>query len=361
MSGAETDVQAAKSQPPARSSLWMALVGLTAAVLGVAAVALFLLRDNEPAAPASQLDLGAVVAVDGVPRGIVNLQVGPALSGENQIVVELEPSEDPMLADIDRVDVALLPLVAGGEEQVARIDLSGNPRRGAADVTLEGALMWQAEISEQTTDVRLLLTTLYFMVPDPNLHGNDAIPLPETDPEAEQLYVMASQAVAGLHRVTYEQDLSDGLGLAVLSHRAVNDGTDGSEPGFSYVNPGGFEAVVLGTTAWSRYPGEEWDIRETNQMVPPSEWGGEYSGATGFQMGPVAETPAGSCRMITFVVPEEPRRSIAWYAWCIDERSGNVFRDAMISRNHYMVTSFNNFDADIVIEPPTGAERREGG
>ena len=212
--------------------------------------------------------------------------------------------------------------------------------------------MWQARISEQTSDVRLLLTTLYFMVPDPNLHGNDAIPLPETDPEAEQLYATASQAVAGLHRVTYEQDLSDGLGLAVLSHHAVNDGTDGSKPGFSYVNPGGFEAIVLGTTVWSRYPGEEWDIRETNQMVPPSEWGGEYDGATGFQMGPVAETPAGPCRMVTFVVPEEPRRSIAWYAWCIDESSGNVFRDAMISRNHYMVTSFENFDADVVIEPP---------
>jgi hypothetical protein len=257
-----------------------------------------------------------------------------------------------MLADIDRVDVALLPLVAGGEEQVVTIDVSGDPRRGAADVTLDGALMWQARISEQTSDVRLLLTTFYFMVPDPNLHGNDAIPLPETDPEAEQLYATASQAVAGLHRVTYEQDLSDGLGLAVLSHHAVNDGTDGSKPGFSYVNPGGFEAIVLGTTVWSRYPGEEWDIRETNQMVPPSEWGGEYDGATGFQMGPVTETPAGPCRMVTFVVPEEQRRSIAWYAWCIDESSGNVFRDAMISRNHYMVTSFENFDADVVIEPP---------
>jgi hypothetical protein len=51
-------------------------------------------------------------------------------------------------------------------------------------------------------------------------------------------------------------------------------------------------------------------------------------------------------------VPEEPKRSIAWYAWCIDETSGNVYRDAMISRNHYMVTSFNDFDAEVVIEPP---------
>ena len=97
-------------------------------------------------------------------------------------------------------------------------------------------------------------------------------------------------------------------------------------------------------------------MRETNQMIPPSEWGGEFTGATGFQMGPMAETPAGPCRMITFVVPEEARRSIAWYAWCINEATGNLFRDAMISRNHYIVTSFNDFNGDIPIEPPLPVE-----
>ena len=54
--------------------------------------------------------------------------------------------------------------------------------------------------------------------------------------------------------------------------------------------------------------------------------------------------------------PDDQRQAIAWYAWCIDEASGMLYRDSMIARAHYMITEFSDFDGDITVTPPEGAE-----
>jgi hypothetical protein len=335
-------------------------IGLTLIVL-VAAGALIWFRGDDPDAPprleGETLDLGALVteSQDAI-LAKINMRLAPSVAGRNVMEIVVQPEPGAAFPRIDRVGVTLTPLASGLSSRSVAIDLSGSPRSGARAVTFEGPAMWQADITGDPRGDRLHLATFVFLVPDPNLHGSDAVPEQPSDPQAEALYQRASQQVSELHRVTYFQDLSDGAGLAVRSFHAVNDGYDGSRPGFTYVNPGGFEAIVIDRTAWSRSSRDEpWETRETNAMIPPSEWGGEYTGATGFQLGPVTTTRSGECRNVTFVVPEEERRSIAWYAWCIDEETGHLFRDAMISRAHYMLTDFADFDGDVIVEPPEGA------
>jgi hypothetical protein len=335
---------------------WVCLLLAAVAILAVAAALLVINRDDPEAIEGPTLDLGAVVVEDNASLGQIHLRLRAASPGENELEVDIDPQADGWLASIRTVDLSLLPLVAGGEAETLSLDLSAGEQRGRERVRLDDAANWEIRVDGDAPSGRRRIALFQVLLPDPNLHGNDAVSLAGTDPEAEALYQRASERVSQLHRVTYEQQLSDGEGLGVVSWRAINDGADGSVPGFFYLTPGGMEAVVSGTTAWTRYPGEAWESRETNAMVPPSEWGGEYTGATGFQLGPLSQAPAGPCRVVTFVVPEEERRSIAWYAWCIDETTGHLFRDAMISRNHYMITEFDDFDGDVVVAPPEDAE-----
>ncbi len=61
---------------------------------------------------------------------------------------------------------------------------------------------------------------------------------------------------------------------------------------------------------------------------------------------------------MTFFVPEAPGLAAAWYAFWIGEETGRLHRTAMVSRSHYMVDDYSDFDAPLLIEPPVveGAE-----
>ncbi|MGD9712507.1 MAG: hypothetical protein AB7V46_10625 [Thermomicrobiales bacterium] len=342
-------------EAPAKASrLWMILLALCAVAL-IGAAALIFLNQGDGGDDDEELGLlrlGWAVPDGEETVGSVILDVDPGDGGTNRLQVDVDPVDGSWLADIDVVGVELIPYRGEADTATLSLELEGSDQRGSSDFDFSGGDAWEIRV----TSDEIRLATFFVLLPDPNLFGNERVELLPEDPEARALYERASEAVANWHRVRYEQQLSNGEGLAVVSFREVNDGSDGSEPGFRYVTPGGLEAYVIGTTAWSRYPGEAWDVRESNALIPPSEWGGEYEGATGFQLGPVTDGPDGPCRVITFVVPGGERQAIAWYAWCIDEESGMLVRDSMIARAHYMITEFSDFDGDVVLSPPIEAE-----
>ncbi|MBX3071473.1 MAG: hypothetical protein KF883_13290 [Thermomicrobiales bacterium] len=338
-------------EPPPRSMqrAWIVLLVIAAALLAGAAALILISRDDEPAEPAA-LRIGWAIADGESLAATVTLSVDPASEGKNTIGVDIDPEAGSVFTTVEDVQIRLLPLRGDGEQISLSVALDDR-QSGSATVDLAGSDQWEAQVSSSDG----VLATFFLLIPDPNLFGDNAIPVLGDDPDALALYQQASANIAAWQRVRYEQQMSNGDGLALISFREINDGSDGSPAGFRYFTPGGLEAVVLGTTAWSRYPGEVWEVRTTNAMIPPSEWGGEYLGATGFQLGPVADSPAGPCRIITFVVPESDRQAIAWYAWCIDEATGQVQRESMISRAHYMITEFSDVDGEILVEPPAGA------
>ena len=184
----------------------------------------------------------------------------------------------------------------------------------------------------------------YLLLPDPNLNGLDApADDPPSDPAAAALYGRAMEAYTSVHRVRYAQSMASHTGSVSYGVHVVNDGADGSTPGFTYDAPGGWQYVVLGTTSWSRRPGQPWTVREANPMIPPARWDDEYMGATGFRLGRVEELNGEPCQLLTFVVPGTGRQVVAWYVWWVGTESGRVHREMMISQSHYMLTDFSTF------------------
>lgn len=196
----------------------------------------------------------------------------------------------------------------------------------------------------------------YLLVPDPNVNGPGAPPALSTTAEGEALFARASAAIAALQSVQYTQLMADGIGNAGYSDHAVRTGGDGVLPAFTYRAVGGIDAVVIGSTRWIRLPGEPtWEEQEGSIVVPPSEWIEEYAGATGFTILGEETIDGERCQLLAFVVPEvtEPQRqTMAWYVWWVGTETGHVRKEAMVSRQHYMLNHFFAFDEPLDIVPP---------
>ncbi len=328
------------------------MVGLVATISVVAGVLLWVYSgDDAPSFDAdAALDLGIVMEAEGAWTGTAQFRIFPAVGGDEQVLIAFEPRENGSV--VESIDVQLTGLTSG--EIVGPIPVDTPPGENSKPVSLvlPGQQLWQIDLTAWSGNDLVSTGTATFLLPDPNLNGNDQVDTWASDGEAAALFEQAATRITDLHRVAYRQSVTDGSGLAVVSYHRINDGADGSEAGFTYQTPGGLDAVVIGTDLWSRSGDEPWKQRSTNPLVPPSEWMAEYEGATGFVMGPEMSLPSGNCQVITFVVPEANNRSVAWYAWCVDAESGNLLRDDMVSRNHYMTSEFAEFDADMPIEAP---------
>ncbi len=212
---------------------------------------------------------------------------------------------------------------------------------------------WQIDVMLRWLGQPDAVVTFYMLYPDPNLNGMDAPgDDPRGDPAAAGVYEQAMARYTGLHRMRYEQSMATHTGTVAYGVHVVNDGADGSTPGYTFDIPGGWHYVVLGETGWSQRPGEPWTQREANQMIPPSEWDEEYTGARGFQFGRTEEIDGELCQVIMFVVPEAPKRVVAWYVWWVGTETGHVRQEMMISRSHYMLSRFSAFDEPAPIVPP---------
>ncbi len=215
---------------------------------------------------------------------------------------------------------------------------------------------WQriaAEVAGSET-----LAEFYLLVPDPNINGPNAVPEFSSSAEAEAVFQRGLAATTALQSVRYTEWIGDGAGNSAVSEHAVVAGGDGEPPAFSFRITGGMEAVVIGTTRWVRPPGVGWQRQEGATVVPPSEWGEEYSGATGFTLLGEETIDGELTQIVAFVAPElnEPRRrTVAWYLWWVGTETGHVHREAMVSRRHYLLHHFSGFIEPMHILPPDDA------
>jgi hypothetical protein len=279
----------------------------------------------------------------------VRLTVRPAKGDAEVAVTGVTRAGRSAARDEDRFVVRFAPL--GGDQDAAEVLVAqGFP------VTIDGLWSqppgwWQATI----VGVRGDRSVAWLLVPDPNIDGPDALPTPPSSPEARTLYQRALANQGTMRSVRFWQTMADGAGVNAFSEHAVLAQGD-APPSFTYRALGGMEAVVIGERMWVRQPGEAWEQREAAPAIPPSRWAEEYEGATGFALGSTEDVGGVPCRVVTFVVPERtesPKRAAAWYAWWVGEESGQLRREAMVSRNHYMLNEFADIDAPLAIAPPT--------
>ncbi len=331
--------------------------------MGVLVLAL-LLAGVPPALGAQEtdprlLDLG--VPVVGLTPGdelFVRLQIRPVRRGENRFTVLVARADrSPLPGPVPRVRLGFVALEQDAPMEVVETQLDGVGGNTTTGTQLGHDGWWRIEATIQRAGQPDAVASFYLLLPDPNRDGTEAVPVPASSPEAVAVYERGRVAFTSLHRMRSREVMSDGLGNGLVSEHAVSDGTDGRPPSRS-VTTARSALIQIGEREWLRMRDEPWIERTSKPINPPSEWDHEWAGATGFRLGRVEEVRGEPSRIVTFFVPEAPGLAAAWYAFWIGEETGRLHRTAMVSRSHYMVDDYSDFDAPLLIEPPVveGAE-----
>jgi copper transport protein len=296
----------------------------------------------------------ALDAIDGEDL-LVHLLFSPGTSGENRVGIRLSTYDYSDYTGVQpaRVRLRFVSLdqeIVGGPHELQPAPDGTWTAPDDTQFPFDG--WWRIEATLRWLGQEDVIVPFYLLLPDPNLNGFDAPQQRASDPAAAALFDQAMGVYTSWHRVRFTQTMSSQTGVVAFAQQVVNDGADGSTPGYSYIALGGVEAVVLGTTGWLRRPGEAWRTIEVNPMIPPSEWDNEYIGATGFQLGRIDDVNGEPAQIITFVVPGNGKQVTAWYVWWLGLESGQMLRDVMVSNGHYMTTDFSGFDEPAPLASP---------
>lgn len=313
------------------------------------------------APPVTQADAGMPDRIDlaapttGPDEGpLLHLTVTPARSGENALGLSLtNPDRTPL--PLDPGSEVRLDFI-GLDHDVVRSDIAAEPD-GSGRFTVAGLELsvdgwWRVDAHVRLPNQPEREASFFLLLPDPNLNGMEAPNTPEPDPNAVEVFKRGLTQLTGLHRLRYTQRLTDGAGGFVVVEHALNDGHDGETPPASSQTSGQFARIQVGDREWLRLPNGTWSERRASVFVPPSAWGETYAGATGFRLGRVEEIGGEPSQIVTFHVPGTPGQAAAWYAWWVGMESGRLHRQMMVSRSHYMLDHYRDFDATIPIEPP---------
>jgi copper transport protein len=337
-----------------RSTVRLESALILAVVLGGVILALSA-PPTESTGEVSSIDLAAPLAGSTQVGEAVHLIMSPMRAGQNEIRVNvglLDPEQPGETLPVQRVRVDLISL--NHEAELRDLELTQDPVTGdfvsnGVNLTLNG--WWEIDVLVRRAGMDDVVVPFFALIPDPNINGFDAPHFDGTSEEAEALFQQTLQNETGLSSVHYTERLASGLGGVAVSERIVSNGADGNPP-TSLQKTSSIELLTIGDTTWQRVPGGEWIERTYIPIYPPSEWGSTYDGATDFQMGRrvmVGDKPA---QVITFYVPESDSQIAAWYAWWIDEETGELVNEAMVSRLHYMRWRFFDFDQPVDIPVP---------
>lgn len=350
--------------PPSRRRLLSLLVAAVVALIGGAIAWRVFGGVDDPAAEPGGTRLAAVelAAPIGGPEARdgswARLRVAPARPGTNAVSLRATDADGRPLPAGEAPPLVLAIASLDDPTEAPWPNMTLDDAGSSVGEAELGGGWWRADVRVGDPEAPAVILPFYFLLPDPNLHGTDAVAVSDADDAARAVLERGLTGLTGLHRVRYREALGDGQGHLALSDWAVDDGAAGGPPAYSYRAPGGAESVVVGDRRWLRRPGEGWETGPGAPPVPPAEWGADYAGAIGARLGGEETVDGERCQIVTFAVPErtEPRRlAAAWYAWWVGVESGRLRREAMVSRNHYMVRAYADFDVPLAIAPPADA------
>ncbi|MGD9713292.1 MAG: hypothetical protein AB7V46_14660 [Thermomicrobiales bacterium] len=344
-----------------KSSLSLPAI-VAAAVFAVTAIAVvgFLLTsrsgDSEPQLDAPDaLDLAAPLYRDGSTEFRLHLIVDDVQKGENLFTVSFTQGGDalePFDADLEGVDLTLAPLVdADGGKLLSLQPNAHSEFETETPVDLTDG-WWEATVTLYRADDDPQSTVFYLLVPDPNLHDLEIVSTDENN-SAQAFFEAGLRQIESTHSIKYIERLTSGEGMVSISQREVTDG-NGGVPAARMVNAQ-FELLTIGDRSFQRTPGRDWFEREFLPILPVSEWPMLYEGATDFALGESVMVNDRATQIIMFHVPVSETFAPATYAWWVDEETGYVIREAMISTWHYMIYEFGEFNQPLQFEIPIAA------
>ncbi|HET8523724.1 MAG TPA: copper resistance protein CopC [Thermomicrobiales bacterium] len=322
-------------------------------VLGGSILALMAPPVKAAVGSAQQLDLAGPTTGGNPDQPLqLRLQIKPAKPGENQIhvIVENDQAKPVPAATIAlvRLDFESLSHQTEQPNIEAKPDAQGNFSINGNQLSLDG--WWRVTTTVRQLGVPDATGSFYFVLPDPNVNGFDAPKIPSTNSEAEALFNRALKDLTATKQVRYTQELGGGTGTFIESDHLVDVG--GAEPATELV-AADFRQITIGATQWIKQTGQDWIQRPASPVIPPSEWGGDYEGATAFQFGVKESINGVETQMVSFYVPPKGLRAAAWFSWWVDPATGHIMRETMVSRSHYMVNTFTSYGKPLGIKPPT--------
>ncbi len=303
------------------------------------------------------LDLAAPAVIGSKPTDhLIRFQVAPAKQGANTITVSTTDKKNQPIPN-DQIALARMDLTSLDHGAIER-GIEGTPN-GNGGFTFQGDQLslggwWRSDTLIRRLGAEDETAAFYFMLPDPNVNGFGAPKIPKSDSDAEALFQRALGTLTSLHSLSYSERLSGGTGSVVDSDHVVRDADGGRDPAMT-ITSDGFEVVTIGKNQWLKQGDSDWAWQEASSVVPPSQWGDTYTGATAFQLGAAEEMNGKQTQIVTFYVPPQPHQVAAWFAWWIDVETGDILHETMISRQHYMVWDYSDFNKDFNFEQPKGA------
>ena len=306
----------------------------------------------------------------GDPIGVAHLSITPMEPGDNDLTVHLTDLEGaPLDGDLSLTWSPLVPDGATTKADVVPVDDEPATWRVDNLPLDEGWYSFETTVTDASDGIAT--STLYALLPDPSVHGGDAIATPGSDADAETLYQRALEAYGGWQTGRWRENLGSGQDVLVVTRYAVDD-TNRAEARMESrsVYAGAFRPKPDGTLSPVRHDfghriaiGDRWWSLDAGQWSESSglpvagfeQRADIYAGATDIQ-------PAGSetidgveTQAISFYLPPKGGQAEAWFVWWIEPESGNLIRMVMIAQMHFMIWEFHDIDVPLEIEPPAGS------
>jgi hypothetical protein len=279
----------------------------------------------------------------------VRLTIDPARTGENALIVYATQGTPNVFKTGTNGEQVLVHQPPLNDVQAARIDLTsldlpiaprsielqpkGEGRFRAEGINFSADGWWRAVVTIRRVGVAEDEAAEFVLkTPDPNVSGFPSS-ADTGDPAAADAYARARDQFATQTWTVSHQAISGGDGGVEISQQIWSNG------GIKITLPG-LELIRIGGKRYLRNQGNQWQATEDTEPGGPAGEISDLEGATDFHFGTVETVDGRPAQVIHFFVPER-FLAPAYYTWWVDVETGQVLRQAMISRSHYMLKRYD--------------------
>jgi hypothetical protein len=312
------------------------------------------------------------------PIGVAHLSISPMAPGANDLTVSLTDLEGNPLQGTDessQLTLTYRALAEGATDQDIELTTSEDqPITWSADQVDLTDAGWYAFHIALDTGGDGAAAQLYALLPDPSVHGADAVELKDSNPDAVAVYNKALDTYATWSAAKWRESLGSGADALVVtryaltsrpsepaaqamhsayaaSYRDQSDGTHPAAPQHDFA-----ARVAIGDRMWSQTGHDTWEQVDGFDVASFADRAEIYEGATNIQLGGTDTVNGRDAQVITFFLPERDGQSEAWFAWWVDKETGDPLRIMMVAQMHFMIWDIYDINGSFSIDPPAAGE-----
>ena len=243
----------------------------------------------------------------------------------------------PPLTDVQLIRVTFASITHPVAPLMVDLAATGDGRFAAEGLNLTVQDWWRVTVTVRRSGASQdLNAVMYLRLPDPNIstYQSAAASVKTSDADAQALFGKAHDQLANQPWAFYRQNIAGGNGGVDISTQTWSNGA-------IMIESPNIQLIRMNGQRYYRPVGGDWTQTDDSPPEGPASWLTELDGATDFQLGNV-ETMAGEqAQIVHFYVPSHNSLAPAFYTWWIGTTSGNVLQEAMVSRSHYMIQTYD--------------------